>query len=63
MKRKAKYVPVPFEPKPKERTFDEWTKDLERINERNIAESRCLMVTVVQWSELKQIIRRMNERT
>lgn len=38
------------------KTFDEWIIELERINARNLMETNCLMVTSIQWNELKQII-------
>lgn len=59
---KGQYIKESF-PLPKERTFEEWILDLETINERNMKETHCVQVTVIQWNELRQIIRRLKEVT
>lgn len=43
-------------PLPKERTFEEWVLDLEASNRVNLMNSNCLMVTSIQWNELKKIV-------
>lgn len=52
---KGQYKKESF-PLPKERTFEEWILDLETINERNMKETHCVQVTVIQWNELKEIV-------
>lgn len=44
---------------PEEKLFEEWVTEMERLNYRNIAEMNQLMITTIQWNELKVIVNNM----
>lgn len=41
---------------PKPKTFEEYVEGVQDINRKNIADSNCLVITVIQWQELKEIV-------
>jgi hypothetical protein len=43
---------------PKELTFEQWVVVVQELNSTNIRKYNQLVLTVIQWNELKQIIGR-----